>query len=50
MGPCMAMGAAAAHALDLAGEGSVHRIDLAALRDRLRDNLEATRTRPEALP
>ena len=50
MGPCMAMGAAAAHALDLAGEGSVHQIDLAALRDRLRDNLEATRTRPEALP
>ncbi len=50
MGPCMAMGAAAAHALDLAGEGSVHRIDLAALRYRLRDNLEATRTRPEALP
>ena len=50
MGPCMAMGAAAAHALDLAGEGSVHQIDLAALRYRLRDNLEATRTRPEALP
>lgn len=40
MGPCIAMGAAAAHALDLAGTGSVHQIDMAALRLRLRDNLE----------
>ncbi|MBR0713569.1 FAD-dependent oxidoreductase [Bradyrhizobium liaoningense] len=40
MGPCIAMGAAAAHALDLAGTGSVHQIDMAALRQRLRDNLE----------
>jgi 2-polyprenyl-6-methoxyphenol hydroxylase-like FAD-dependent oxidoreductase len=40
MGPCIAMGAAAAHALDLAGTGSVHQIDMAALRGRLRDNLE----------
>jgi hypothetical protein len=40
MGPCIAMGAGAAHALDLAGEGSVHEIDAAALRARLRDNLE----------
>lgn len=31
MGPCIAMGAAAAHALDLAGSGSVHEIDPAAL-------------------
>ena len=31
MGPCIAMGAAAAHALDLAGTGSVHQIDIAAL-------------------
>ena len=31
MGPCMAMGAAAAHGLDLAGSGSVHQIDIAAL-------------------
>ena len=30
MGPCIAMGAAAAHALDIAGEGSVHQIDIAA--------------------
>jgi FAD-dependent oxidoreductase family protein len=40
MGPCIAMGAAAAHALDLAGNGSVHQIDVAALGRRLRDNLE----------
>jgi hypothetical protein len=40
MGPCMAMGAAAAHALDVAGQGSVHDVDLAALQRRLHDNLE----------
>jgi 2-polyprenyl-6-methoxyphenol hydroxylase-like FAD-dependent oxidoreductase len=40
MGPCIAMGAAAAHALDLAGTGSVHQIDMQALKARLRDNLE----------
>jgi hypothetical protein len=42
MGPCIAMGAAAAHALDLAGAGSVKQIDIAALQARLRDNLERT--------
>jgi hypothetical protein len=42
MGPCMAMGAAAAHALDLAGAGSVHQIDVTALAKRLSDNLERT--------
>jgi len=42
MGPCMAMGAAAAHALDLAGSGSVHQIDIDALKKRLYDNLERT--------
>jgi hypothetical protein len=42
MGPCMAMGAAAANALDLAGSGSVHQIDIAALQERLRDNLVRT--------
>jgi 2-polyprenyl-6-methoxyphenol hydroxylase-like FAD-dependent oxidoreductase len=42
MGPCMAMGAAAAHALDLAGTGSVHQIDLAALAERVHDNVERT--------
>ena len=40
MGPCIAMGAAAAHALDLAGSGSVHQIDIKALKARLHDNLE----------
>jgi hypothetical protein len=34
------MGAAAAHALDLAGTGPVHAVDLAALRERLADNLD----------
>jgi len=42
MGPCIAMGAAAAHALDLAGAGSVHQLDLGKLQRRLRDNLERT--------
>jgi hypothetical protein len=40
MGPCIAMGAAAAHALDLAGTGSVHEIDLKKLQARLTDNLD----------
>jgi hypothetical protein len=40
MGPCIAMGAAAAHALDLAGSGAVHQIDFAALQKRLTDNLD----------
>lgn len=40
MGPCIAMGAAAAHALDLAGTGSLHEIDLALLRQRIRANIE----------
>lgn len=40
MGPCIAMGAAAAHALDLAGSGSVHTMDIAALHKRLTRNIE----------
>jgi FAD dependent oxidoreductase len=32
IGPCTAMGSAAAHPCDLAGSGPVHAIDLAALR------------------
>jgi 2-polyprenyl-6-methoxyphenol hydroxylase-like FAD-dependent oxidoreductase len=40
MGPCIAMGAAAAHALDLAGPGPVHQIDFGALQKRLTDNLD----------
>lgn len=39
MGPCIAMGRAAAHALDLAGAGSVNQIDIAALQQRIADNL-----------
>jgi hypothetical protein len=35
------MGAAAAHALDLAGSGSVQQIDIAALRTRVSDNLDS---------
>jgi uncharacterized protein with NAD-binding domain and iron-sulfur cluster len=40
MGPCIAMGAAAAHALDIAGEGSVHQIDMGELQRRVHDNVE----------
>jgi len=45
MGPCAAMGAAAAHALDLAagsgpGQASVHHVDLDQLRQRLAANLD----------
>ena len=39
MGPCIAMGTAAAHALDIAGSGSVHQLDFAELRRRLAPNL-----------
>jgi hypothetical protein len=34
------MGAAAAHALDLAGANAVHTIDFATLQERLTDNLD----------
>jgi 2-polyprenyl-6-methoxyphenol hydroxylase-like FAD-dependent oxidoreductase len=40
MGPCIAMGAAAAHALDMAGTGAVHAIDFATLQQRLAANLD----------
>lgn len=40
MGPCIAMGMAAAHALDLAENGNVHKVDHTALRERVRDNVE----------
>jgi hypothetical protein len=40
MGPCIAMGSAAAHAFDLAGNRAVHEINLPQLQTRLRDNLE----------
>ena len=39
MGPCAATGAAAAHALALAGKGSVHEINILELQNRLSDNL-----------
>jgi FAD-dependent oxidoreductase family protein len=40
MGPCIAMGAAAAHALDLAGTNAVDAIDHAVLQQRLTANLD----------
>jgi flavin-dependent dehydrogenase len=40
MGPCAAMGFAAAHALDLAGKESVHDLDHGELAARLTDNLD----------
>lgn len=40
MGPCIAMGAAAAHALILAGSGSVHQIDTDALKQAIAHNLD----------
>jgi hypothetical protein len=39
-GLCAAMGAAAAHALDLAGSGSTHDVDLDRLHERLAPNRE----------
>lgn len=41
MGPCAAMGEAAAHALDLTQGGSIADIDLGALKDRIRHNIGA---------
>lgn len=40
IGPCIAMGAAAAHALDLAGTGPVYAVHMPALQQRLHDNLD----------
>ncbi len=40
MGPCMAMGAAAAHALALAGDSPVAAVDLTRLQQGLTDNLD----------
>jgi len=42
MGPCIAMGTAAAHVLDLAGAGAVHAVNMGDLQKRLHDNLERT--------
>lgn len=41
MGPCAAMGFGAAHALDLVGDGSVRDIDVAALAERVHENVES---------
>lgn len=41
MGPCAAMGHGAAHALDLAGDGSVQHVDHTELRKRLYDNVDS---------
>lgn len=41
MGPCIAMGTAAAHALDLAGTSAVHAIDYRELQRRLTGNLDS---------
>lgn len=42
MGPCIAMGTAAVHVLDLAGGDGIDSIDMAELQQRLYDNLERT--------
>jgi hypothetical protein len=42
MGPCIAMGMAAAHALHHAGRGPVHAVDMRKVQRGLRDNLERT--------
>ena len=49
LGPCFAMGQAAAHALDLCEDRSLHEIDTGALTDRLRDNLEGSKRDPWTL-
>jgi glycine/D-amino acid oxidase-like deaminating enzyme len=46
MGPCFAMGQAAAHALDLCENGSLHQIDLSKLSERLKPNLDEYRRDP----
>lgn len=42
MGPCIAMGTAAAHALSIAGNVPVHEVDMSRLQASLADNLERT--------
>jgi hypothetical protein len=46
MGPCFAMGQAAAHALDIAGRKSLHEIDVVQLANRVRTNLDGGRPDP----
>ena len=47
MGPCIATGAAAAHALDLAGDDSVHDVAVGRLQERLHDNLRRNDPYPD---
>ena len=42
MGPCIAMGTAAAHCLDLVGSGPISEVNIQTLQARLYDNLERT--------
>ena len=49
MGPCFAMGQAAAHALNICEHGSLHQIQTSLLTDRLRSNLEEFRRDPWTL-
>lgn len=46
MGPCFAMGRAAANAAVLAGSGSFHQLDIAALQDAVSDNLSRNERDP----
>jgi glycine/D-amino acid oxidase-like deaminating enzyme len=46
MGPCFAMGQAAAHALDICEKGSLHQVDLSRLLPRLEANLNELRRDP----
>ncbi len=46
MGPCFAMGRAAANAAALVGAGSFHQIDVAALQTAIDDNLSLTKDDP----
>ena len=48
MGPCFAMGRAAATAAHLNASGSLHQIDIAALQDAVSDNLTRETTDPWA--
>ncbi len=44
MGPCIATGAAAAHAMEIAGSSAVHAVDTAMLQERLRHNISSEPT------
>ena len=50
MGPCSAMGFAAAHVLDLTAGGSAHAVDVGRLRSRIGANLGLAETSPGTSP